>query len=230
VTATVVASRGSKISWPSWRPVYPEPVTDPGKLDVARRPRSLLVELPALVLAAFLIAFTVKSLFVQAFFIPSESMVPTLLIGDRVVVSRVSYRLHEPHRGDVVVFTSPYNTPQKPEALPIHLWKTFTQAFGMSTPPGQDFIKRVIGLPGETVEGHDGHIYVSGKLLNEPYLPAGVTVGDFPPVLVPPHHLYLMGDNRAHSSDSRIFGPVDESKLIGRAVLRVWPPHRFAFL
>jgi signal peptidase I len=216
--------------FPAWRPVYPEPPGSPGKLDAAPRPRSLLVELPVLVLAAFLIAFTVKSLFVQAFFIPSESMVPTLLIGDRVVVSRVSYRLHDPHRGDVVVFTSPYNTPQKPEALPVHLWNTFTQAFGMSTPAGQDFIKRVIGLPGETVEGRGGHIYVSGHLLSEPYLPPGVVIGDFPPVLVPPHHLWLMGDNRAHSSDSRYFGPVDEGKLIGRAVLRVWPPNRLAFL
>jgi signal peptidase I len=216
--------------WSSWRPVYPEPPGLHGSLDVAPRPRSLAIEIPALVLAAFLIAFTVKSLFVQAFFIPSESMVPTLLIGDRVVVSRVSYRLHDPRRGDIVVFTSPYNTAPKPEPVPIHLWNTFIQSFGLSTPAGQDFIKRVIGLPGETVEAHDGHVYVGGHQLKEPYLPTGFSVGDFPPVLVPPHHLWVMGDNRGHSSDSRVFGPIDEKKLIGRAVLRVWPPHRFAFL
>jgi signal peptidase I len=217
-------------SWPVWEPVYPEAPARRGALERRRRGRPLVVEIPVLVLAAFVIAFTVKTFFVQAFFIPSESMVPTLLIGDRVVVSRVSYRLHEPRRGDVVVFSSPFNLPHKAPSLPERFGRVFLQSFGLSQPKDEDFIKRVIGLPGDTVDAHGGHLYVDGRLLNEPYLPQGRTVGDFPPVLIPPHHLWVMGDNRGHSSDSRVFGPIDQSKIVGRAILRVWPPHRLAFL
>jgi len=226
VTAEPIAAGG----WHRWDPVYPQAPGARGHLDPVPHRRSLFVEIPALVLVAFLIAFTVKSVVVQAFYIPSESMVSTLLVGDRVVVSRVSYRLHEPHRGDIVVFTSPFNAPHTGESLPSRAIKTFLQSFGMSTPADEDFIKRVIGLPGDVVDGHDGHVFVNGRRLLEPYLHNGQSFGDFPPVLVPPHHLWVMGDNRAHSSDSRVFGVIDEHKLIGRALLRVWPPQRVAFL
>jgi signal peptidase I len=214
--------------WPAWPPVFRE--DKPGALDHRPRRRPLILEIPVLVLAAFVIAFTVKTLLVQAFFIPSESMVPTLLIGDRVVVSRVSYRVHEPHRGDVVVFSSPYNLPHPGDSMPHRFVKVFLQSFGLSQPKDEDFIKRIVGLPGDTVDSHGGRIYVDGRQLQEPYLPPSLRTRDFPPILVPPHHLWVMGDNRGASSDSRVFGPIDEGKIVGRAILRIWPPNRLAFL
>jgi signal peptidase I len=149
---------------------------------------------------AFVIAFLVKTFVAQAFFIPSESMVHTLEVGDRVLVSRVSYHLHEPRRGDIVVFTSPFET----------------QAKGSNR-------------SGETVEGKNGKILINGRQLVEPYL-AEEPVGDFPPKTIPKGQLWVMGDNRNRSSDSRVFGPIKKSKIVGRAILRIWPVTRLGFL
>jgi signal peptidase I len=95
-------------------------------------------------------------------------------------------------------------------------------------PPGeageiQDLIKRAIGLPGETVEGRDGHVLIDGEPLDEPYLDEGVVTGDFGPVEVPEGMLFMMGDNRGNSRDSRFFGPIEGDTIVGRAFLRVWP-------
>ena len=187
-------------------------------------------ELPILLVVAFLIAFVVKSLVAQAFYIPSESMVPTLEVGDRVLVSRISYRLHEPRRGDIVVFTSPFEngTGDEPGVVQrvVH---AVLESIGLRQPSTEDFIKRVIGLPGETVEGKDGRILIGGRVLDEPYLPEGA-VGDFPPKEIPGDSVWVMGDNRNRSSDSRVFGPIQEEKIVGRAILRIWPIPRLGFL
>lgn len=220
---------GSRRPWSRWPAVIPEaggpaPVEQPPP-----KPRSLLRELPLLLGVAFVIAFLVKTFVAQAFFIPSESMVHTLEVGDRVLVSRVSYQLHEPHRGDIVVFTSPFETQGKSESLPSRVLHTVLESVGLRQPSTEDFIKRVIGLPGETVEGRNGKILINGRELIEPYL-AEEPIGDFPPKMIPKGQLWVMGDNRNRSSDSRVFGPIKKSKIVGRAILRIWPVTRLGFL
>jgi len=222
---------GSRRPWSRWPAVIPEaggpaPVEEP-----PAKPRSLLRELPILLGVAFVIAFLVKTFVAQAFFIPSESMVHTLEVGDRVLVSRMSYHLHEPHRGDIVVFTSPFETTGKSNSrsLPSRVLHTVLESVGLRQPSTEDFIKRVIGLPGETVEGKDGKIYINGRQLVEPYL-AEQPIGDFPPKTIPKGQLWVMGDNRNRSSDSRVFGPIKKSKIVGRAILRIWPVTRLGFL
>jgi signal peptidase I len=231
--ATVAPPGGpSRRPWSRWPAVIPEaggpaPVQEPPP-----KPRSLLRELPLLLGVAFIIAFLVKTFVAQAFFIPSESMVHTLEVGDRVLVSRMSYRLHEPHRGDVVVFTSPFDTPGQDDdedPLPARVLHTVLESVGLRQPSTEDFIKRVIGLPGETVEGKEGKVLINGRALSEPYL-AEPGVGEFPPTTIGEGQVWVMGDNRNRSSDSRVFGPIKESKIVGRAILRIWPVTRLGFL
>jgi signal peptidase I len=223
--------QSSRRPWSRWPAVIPEtggpaPVQEPPP-----KPRSLLRELPLLLGVAFVIAFLVKTFVAQAFFIPSESMVHTLEVGDRVLVSRMSYRLHEPRRGDIVVFTSPFQTEGSGDdpALPTRVIHTVLESVGLRQPSTEDFIKRVIALPGETVEGKNGNIFINGRQLTEPYL-AEDPIGDFPAKTIPKDHVWVMGDNRNRSSDSRVFGPISESKIVGRSILRIWPVNRLGFL
>jgi signal peptidase I len=231
--ATVAPPGGpSRRPWSRWPAVIPE-AGGPAPVEVPPpKPRSLLHELPLLLGVAFIIAFLVKTFVAQAFFIPSESMVHTLEVGDRVLVSRMSYRLHEPHRGDVVVFTSPFDTPGQDDdddPLPARVIHTVLESVGLRQPSTEDFIKRVIGLPGETVEGKEGKVLINGRALSEPYL-AEPGVGDFPPTTIGEGQVWVMGDNRNRSSDSRVFGPIKDSKIVGRAILRIWPVTRLGFL
>ncbi len=197
-------------------------------------------ELPVLLLVAMVAAFLVRTFLFQAFYIPSPSMgcagcpVHTLEIDDKVVVSKLSYRLHEPRRGDIVVFECPPaatcdNRAPATNAL-VGVLRFVGERVGVVPPSTEDYIKRVVGLAGETVEGRAGRIYVDGLLLEEPYLPPAVVTGDFPAVQIPAGRLWVMGDNRANSSDSRVFGPVDRDGVVGRAVLRLLPLRRAAFL
>jgi signal peptidase I len=157
-------------------------------------------------------------------------MLPQLQINDRIVVSKLAYHLHDPHRGDIVVFDSPNPKPPDTATAVEKVVRGVGQAIGIGAPSTDEFVKRVIGLPGETVEGRLGHVYVNGKLLVEPYLRPSVVTSDFAPVVVPPGDLWVMGDNRGNSADSRVFGPIRESKVVGRAVVRVWPIPHAAFL
>ena len=161
-----------------------------------------LAEWATIVVVAVLAAFLIKEYLIQAFYIPSASMERTLEIRDRVLVNKLSYRLHDVHRGDVVVFERP---PEEGEGS------------------AKELIKRVVAVEGETVEGHHGGVYVNGKRLQEPYLADGVTSSDFMPQRIPPGHVWVMGDNRPNSRDSRYFGSVPESGIVGRAFVRVWP-------
>ena len=179
---------------------------------------------------ALVIAVVVKTFLVQAFFIPSESMVPQLLVGDRVLVSKLAYDLHDPHRGDIVVFDAPGPHAKDRSPLATKVLRGLLEAVGVRQPSTQEYIKRVIALPGERVEGHDGHVFVNGREVVEPYLPPGVTTSAFAPLQVPRGRLWVMGDNRNNSADSRVFGPIRRSGVVGRAILRVWPPDRAAFL
>ena len=174
------------------------------KTEKSARRRRATIEWIVLIGAALIIAIVIKTFLFQDFYIPSESMVPTLKVGDRVLVNKLSYDLHDVHRGDIVVFKAP------PEA----------RSDGID-----DLVKRVIGLPGDTVEAReDGRIYVNDRLLDEPYLPAGTRTTNLPPTKVPAGHLFMMGDNRTASRDSRYFGPIAESAIIGRVFLKIWPP------
>lgn len=168
-----------------------------------------VVEWIALIACALLVAFVVKTFIFQAFYIPSESMVPTLEVGDRVLVNKLADRLHDPNRFDIEVFLAPKGT---------------------ETAEIKDLVKRVVGLPGETIEGRDGRIYIDGEVLEEPFLPPGTQSRTFGPVEVPPGHYFMLGDNRQFSKDSTYFGPIPRSSMIGRVFIRIWPIGRIGLL
>jgi signal peptidase I len=190
-----------------------------------------LVELPLLVAAAVVVTLLIKGFLAQAFYIPSSSMEPQLREHDRVVVSRTAYRLHEPRRCDIVVFPSPAAPPED-HGLVEGLVDDVLTAVAVRDPGDRDLIKRVIALPGETIQAREGRVLIDGRLLEEPYLDAAVRTGDFGPVAVPDGHVYVLGDNRPNSHDSRFpdIGPIAVDDIIGRAIARVWPPSRTAFL
>jgi signal peptidase I len=204
-------------------------------VDVRERRGALWRELPVLVLAAIAIAVLVKTFVAQAFYIPSGSMIPQLQINDRIVVSKLAYHLHSPRRGDVVVFRAPPSQqppPQPSEAAPVRWIKAAGETVGVVPPSTEDFVKRVIGLPGDTVQGQGGHVYVDGRILREPYLPKAITTSEFGPYRVPAGDLWVLGDNRGDSCDSRCFPEhfIPTSSVIGRAMVRVWPLSHAAFL
>jgi signal peptidase I len=194
-------------------------------------PLGFLRELPALIVIAFLLALLIKSFLVQAFYIPSASMEPTLKPGDRVLVNKVVYHLHPPRRGDIIVFANPDPSQEPDRGVVGGFFHWITEGLGISPPADEDFIKRVIGLPGDVIEERaNGDIYVNGHRLVEPYLKgrdfrAG-GLGPFPPV--PKGELFVMGDNRGNSNDSRFgLGTVPIDRVIGKAFVIIWPPSRF---
>lgn len=168
-----------------------------------------LLEWVVIIAIAVGCAFGIKAYLIQAFFIPSGSMIPTLKIGNRILVDKLSYDLHSIHRGDIVVFRKPPTDTGDPQV--------------------QDLVKRVVGLPGDRISSApDGHVLINGKPLPEPYLQpyhrAGPGAGiPIRPQVVPPGHYFVMGDNRNDSKDSRYFGPISGSLVVGRVVLRIWP-------
>ena len=180
------------------------------------------IEWIAVALGAVLVALLIRAFVLQAFYIPSESMEPTLHKNDRIMVNKLSYRLHDVRRGDLVVFRRPPN---------------------MASSEINDLIKRVIALPNETIELRGSDIYIDDQKLTEPYLADGTPTVNLGWVtgcanpssernkcLLPPGHVFVMGDNRTHSSDGRVFGPIDEDLIVGRAFVRIWPPSKLGFL
>ena len=182
-----------------------EPEVAPPQDDGEERSRSSVrnaVEWVAIIAGALLVALVVKTFLVQAFYIPSESMFPTLTGNDRVLVNKLSYDLHDVNRGDLVVFERPPNEPDG--AI-------------------KDLIKRVVGLEGETIEERDGRIYIDGEALPEPYLEPGIESSNLPKTVIPEDHVFVMGDNRGASRDSRYFGAIHTDLIVGRAFVKVWP-------
>lgn len=179
---------------------YTEPAdeTPPGA-PKPHNPVRTTVEWVAIIVAALLAALLVKTFLLQPFYIPSGSMEPTLRINDRLLVNKLN---RHPDRGEIVVFERPPG-----------------EAVG---PTNKDLIKRVIALGGDTVEGRDDGVWVNGKKLNEPYVRNQVT-STFAPVTVPKGKVWVMGDNRGNSSDSRRFGAIDDDLIVGKAFVRFWP-------
>jgi signal peptidase I len=215
-------------------PPPPPPTTEDAGGSPPKR-RSFFKELPVLIVIAFAIALIIKSFALQAFYIPSASMEPTLKEGDRVLVEKVSQWWSEPSRGDVVVFERDLQelvggAPKEDEPFWTDVGNAFKGLFGFPTGTAQDFIKRVIAVEGETVEGRDGHVFINGEMLEEPYLPDGVETSVFGPTTVGEGEIFVMGDNRPNSDDSRNFGPVRVDDIVGRAFLLIWPPADFGTL
>lgn len=171
----------------------------------ARRWRRTILEWVGVIGGGIAIALLVEAFLIQAFWIPSPSMAPTLEVGDRVLVNKLSYRLHDVHRGDVVVFERP------PDA-------SNGEGDGI-----KDLIKRVVAIGGDTVEARDGVVFVNGQILDEPYLEPGTSTNDLERQTIPADHVFVMGDNRTNSQDSRIFGAIAEDDIVGRAFVRVLP-------
>lgn len=182
-------------------------------------------------LTALLVAVLVKTFLVQPFYIPSESMLPTIEINDRVVVNKLAYRFGEPQRGDIVVFLNPSLTDEElEETVPEAVIRSVLEAVGIRTRGEDDLIKRVVAVEGETVAVRNGYLEVDGVAYEEPYLASGTVMPDFGPVTVPEEHVFVMGDNRNSSLDGRRFGPIPVEEIVGEAVVRIWPLDRIGSL
>jgi signal peptidase I len=175
--------------------------------DASKKGGGGVLEFLVILLVSFVLVFGfVRPFVVEAFWIPSASMVPTLKYGDRVLVNKFIYRFAEPERGDVIVFKSVEGD-------------------------GQDLIKRVVGVPGDEVSVRGGRLFVNGEPQREPYVNKKYPDRSFyAPTTVPRDHVFAMGDNRANSQDSRVFGPLPKENIEGEAFLRFWPPDRIGLL
>lgn len=182
-------------------------------------------ELPVLLAVAFLLAFLLRTFVVQVFYIPSGSMIPTLEVNDRIVVEKVTYLFRDPVRGEIVVFAGDEIPTVVDESLAGKVTRGIGQFLGVVPANARDFVKRVIGLPGDVIDiDKDGNVFVNGYQLEEPY-----KVDDpraFPTFVVPEGKLFFLGDNRPSSADSRFpsgLGFIDMSHVVGRAMVIVWP-------
>jgi signal peptidase I len=208
------------------RPTEPQPAEPRG--------RSWL-EIPILLVVALAIAILIKTFLVQAFYIPSISMSPTLERGDRILVCRICVHVSDVARGDIVVFSNPHPGPGTDRGVVSAAVHWLAEGIGVAQPENKDYVKRVIGLPGDVVELHDGVLYLNGTAVDEPYLNPETDTSSYGPVTVPDGMLFVLGDNRLHSGDSRFppptgLGFVGEDKLIGKAFVIVYPPSRWGWL
>jgi signal peptidase I len=193
----------------------PRPGGEPPAARKARPSRRRVLAGWAVTLAvALVLAFGIRTFAFQTFWIPSTSMVPTLEKGDRILVLKAFFNWHQLREGDIVVFTHP----------------PLDRCGGAA---GTDLVKRVIALPGQTIYSADGVLYIDGRRLREPYLPAPDPLG--PPIPdatrqnpfhVPAGEFYVMGDNRAISCDSRFWGPIKGSSVVGRVIVLLWHNNR----
>lgn len=197
----------------------PNEIPEPPQLTPAQRRIRALMEWLIVAILALGLALLIKAFLIQAFYIPSGSMEPTLEIGDRIVIYKLGYRFHDVNRGDVIVFSKP------------------DESYDLN-----ELIKRVVAVGGETFELRDGRVFIDGWELDEPYLrPDTLTVSKLPipgcvntaipeRCEVPEGTVLVLGDNRSGSQDSRVFGPIDVDTVVGRAFAKLWPPSRIGGL
>ncbi len=194
--------------------------------DGGKRPRNwkrFALEWFAVLVVAVGVAVLVRTFVVQTFYIPSASMEPTLMIGDRILVDKLSYHLHGVGRGDIVVFATP------PGEIP--------------NPAVKDLVKRVIGLPGESITSNGGNVLINGHVIAQPWLTPHARENPGPPIrfpvgtgscamhssTIPQGCYFVMGDNRDDSEDSRVFGPIARSLIVGHVIFRIWPLSHMGF-
>jgi signal peptidase I len=187
-----------------------DPDGRPATASRAARRRRALAETAITLVAAVLLAVGIRAFVIQTYSIPSTSMVPTLQKGDRILVLKAFFNWHDLHQGDIVVFSKPPRD-------------------HCGGPADGDLVKRVIALPGQTIYSADGTVYVDGRALAEPYLPRVDPLGPplpdatrLHPFRVPAGEFYMLGDNRQISCDSRFWGPIKGSSIVGRVVLLLW--------
>lgn len=164
-----------------------------------------------LVAIALCLALLIRTFIAEPRYIPSDSMLPTLYTGDRLVIEKVSYKFHPPETGDIIVFQPPLELQRR------------------GYPKDQAFIKRVIGEPGEVISVAKGKVYLNGQPLQEDYIAEPPNL-PFPPVTVPEDQYFVMGDNRNDSNDSRYWGFLPRKNIIGRATFRFWPFDRIGLI
>ena len=190
-----------------------------------------LLELVTIVAVALGLALGIQAFIVKPFRIPSESMVPTLAVGQRVLVDRVSFRFSEPERGDIVVFKPPKGADSDTCGVD-HSDRSPCPA------PTEDrsetnFIKRVVAVGGDRLRVMGGRVFINGEQQDEPYIRPDDQCGicNLPEeITIPKGHFFMMGDNRGESADSREWGPIPEKWMIGKAFLTYWPPGKIGTL
>ncbi|MGH2754412.1 MAG: signal peptidase I [Actinomycetota bacterium] len=233
---------------PAEEPATKKTASEPAKKKKQSSLFKQIAELPLLIVLAFIIAIVIKIFLVQAFFIPSASMNPTLVRGDRVLVEKVSYRFGDPARGQVIVFAreTAGEAPDLPWSEDVRNF--FRELLGLPTGEETDFIKRVVAVGGDVISytGNNRTLVVNGDKVDEPYIKGGRDTGSSKIMSstcksmklepgdggcrVPAGTVFVMGDNRSNSMDSRVIGPVDVDKIVGRAWLIIWPPKDFGTL
>lgn len=171
------------------------------KLSLFPQKKGVIRDTIETIVIAFILAMIIRTFVIQVFYIPTGSMIPSLLIRDRVIVNKFIYKFRTPHRQEVIVFKYPAN-------------------------PKKDFIKRIIGIPGDTVVLRKGYIFINDQKIDENNHPLNRDNTYYGPIKVPPNSYFVLGDNRYNSADSRVWGFVPKKNIVGKAFLKIWPLFR----
>jgi signal peptidase I len=171
-------------------------------------PKRFMRDIVEVVVPAVILFLIIHTFFLESRFVPSPSMVPTIEVQDRFLLNKTAYWFKTPQRFEIIIFKPPTEAGSR-----------------------EDFVKRVIGLPGETIRVHRGVVYINGEPLREPFIsPDRAPIQEFGPYIIPDGHLFMMGDNRNNSQDSRYWGPLPLKNVKGQAWWRFWPLNRMGVI